>query len=96
MANYQNNMCCGRQGNMRRQSVPAGYRQNTAAAVSRPAPSCEIPAAAVDKLSGLPLAMAYVPWQEWEDVYEIGYGFQKGTIFQQLDKPFLGKGGCCS
>lgn len=42
-----------------------------------------------------PLAMAYVPRQNWNHLYEIEKGFQKGTIFEKLDKPFLGKGGCC-
>ena len=47
-----------------------------------------------DRLSGLPLAMAYVPWQRWRNVYDISKGFHRGTIFEELDKPFLGRGGC--
>lgn len=47
-----------------------------------------------DKLSEMPLAMAYVPWQKWHNIYEICKGFQRGTIFCELDKPFLGRGGC--
>lgn len=43
----------------------------------------------------LPLAMAYVPWQDWKYLYEIEKGFHRGTIFEKLDKPFLGTGGCC-
>lgn len=46
-----------------------------------------------DPLSKMPLAMAYVPWQTWEEIYEICEGFQAGTIFAQLDKQFLGRGG---
>lgn len=39
---------------------------------------------------GMPvLAMAYVPMQEWERPYELDVGFQRGTIFPSLDKPFL-------
>ena len=44
----------------------------------------------------LSLAMAYVPWQHFEEPYPICKGFVRGTIFEELDKPFLGKGGCCS
>lgn len=40
----------------------------------------------------LALAMAYVPPQEWEDLYDADIGFARGTIFQQLDKPFIGEG----
>ena len=39
----------------------------------------------------LALAMAYVPWQQWEEVYESEVGFRRGTLFAQLDKPFLGE-----
>ena len=39
------------------------------------------------------LAMAYVPWQVWRDIYEVEKGFHCGTIFQELNMPFLGKGG---
>ena len=45
--------------------------------------------------SEYPIAMAYVPWQQWRKLHDLGYGFQCGTIFQELEKPFRGKGGCC-
>ena len=38
-----------------------------------------------------PLAMAYVPNQSWDEVYDAEKGFCRGTIFPALDKPFLGK-----
>lgn len=41
-------------------------------------------------LRDFPVAMAYVPWQEWEDVCEIDEAFQIGTIFPSLNKPFVG------
>ena len=44
-------------------------------------------------LTDMPLAMAYVPWQEWRAIYEVDKGFHCGTIFEELTKPF--KGGCC-
>ena len=47
-----------------------------------------------DALDGMPIAMAYVPWQSWRHIYEAGKGFHRGTIFEELDLPFKGKGGC--
>lgn len=38
------------------------------------------------------LAMAYVPYQNWENIYDVENGFSAGTIFADLDKPFLGYG----
>lgn len=34
------------------------------------------------------VAMAYVPWQQWQRVYSMEQGFRKGTIFPDLDLPF--------
>jgi len=44
-----------------------------------------------DKDSEQVLAMAYVPWQQWEDLYDEDTALQRGTLFAQLDKPFLGR-----
>lgn len=38
--------------------------------------------------------MAYVPMTEFSDVYEAEEGFGRGTIFAELDLPFMGKGDC--
>lgn len=40
------------------------------------------------------LAMAYVPWQVWQEIYDAEKGLRRGTIFRELDKPFQGMGGC--
>lgn len=45
-----------------------------------------------ENIDSYPIAMAYVPWQQWKDVYEVGKGFRCGTIFPELYKPFLGRG----
>lgn len=42
---------------------------------------------------GLVLAMATVPMQPWETVYEPAVGLRQGTIFPGLDKPFYVTGG---
>ncbi|MBQ2747407.1 MAG: spore coat associated protein CotJA [Firmicutes bacterium] len=41
-------------------------------------------------LENLPLAMAYVPMQSWNDVYDMAEGFYAGTIFAELNLPFTG------
>ena len=37
------------------------------------------------------LAIAYVRWQELENVYEPEEAYAHGTIFPCLDKPFYGR-----
>ena len=39
-------------------------------------------------LSRFPVAMAYVPMQRWQQTYDLGLGFSRGTIFPDLDLPF--------
>ena len=34
----------------------------------------------------MPVAMAYVPWQKWQDLYDPCKGLERGTIFKELDK----------
>ena len=34
------------------------------------------------------VAMAYVPWQTYNEVYPLDHGFHTGTIFPCLDMPF--------
>ena len=51
-----------------------------------PAPLCSV--------RDCPLAMAYVPMQRWRALCAPEDGFPHGTIFEELDKPFLGKAGC--
>lgn len=46
-----------------------------------------------DPLNGMALAMAYVPWQHWNCPYDVEKALCRGTIFEDLDKPFLPKGG---
>ena len=43
----------------------------------------------------LSLAMAYVPPQSWEALYELEEGWKRGTIFQKLDMPWTVAGGGC-
>ena len=43
-----------------------------------------------------PPGMAYVPYQQWGDVYEADKGFKRGTVFPVLDLPFAPEGGDCA
>ncbi len=38
-----------------------------------------------------PVGMAYVPYQQWKNVYEPSVALDRGTVFEDLDKPFLGE-----
>ena len=40
------------------------------------------------------LAMAYVPVQHLDQVYEVDTALDRGTLFPELDKPFLAGGMC--
>ena len=50
-------------------------------------------------LEGYPLAMVYAPIQCFAELYDIDTALMQGTVFSQLDLPFMGesvmKGGCC-
>lgn len=41
------------------------------------------------------VAMAYVPWQMIDTIYEPENGYSRGTIFPELDKPLMVGGDCC-
>ena len=41
-----------------------------------------------------PIAMAYVPFQQWGETYSLDKGFERGTIFPELDFPFKPEEGC--
>lgn len=94
MANYQNNMRYGRNGNP--------YPQYSNCMNQRQMQPEKNDCGCKEKkdtftgmgMTGMPIAMAYVPWQKWRRVYDVCEGFAKGTIFQELDLPFEGRGGC--
>ena len=44
------------------------------------------------------MASVYAPLQIWRDIYDEDAGFHRGTIFKELDLPFVcgeKKGGGC-
>ena len=42
-------------------------------------------------LSGLPVAMAYVPWQSYGNLYPMNQALRSGTLFRELDLDFAGR-----
>lgn len=42
-------------------------------------------------LVGMPIAMAYVPWQRFENLYPLQQAYQNGTLFRELDLEFAGR-----
>ena len=60
-----------------------------------PAPCKEKHESMFDGLDTLPLAMGYVPCQKFRTTFELCKGFQVGTVFPELCKPFCGQRRCC-
>lgn len=64
-------------------------------------PSCDIEGDRRESwgLEGYPLAMVYSPIQRFENIYDMDTALNQGTVFKELDLPFMGesvgKGGCC-
>lgn len=88
MANYQNNRRCQRRSAQPMQPLQASPSSGGCRSRMDGCPDTHdhFPA-------DMPIAMAYVPWQRWQDLYEPCKALEHGTIFKELDKPFLGKGG---
>ncbi|MBQ3077337.1 MAG: spore coat associated protein CotJA [Clostridia bacterium] len=45
-------------------------------------------------LADVALAMVYSPEQTWNATYEPALALERGTLFPELDKPWLGEEGC--
>ena len=61
------------------------------ASVSNAASDCNMACSQAENRQPMMLAMAYVPWQKWTEVYPYDEGLKKGTIFPDLYLPFEGK-----
>ena len=46
-----------------------------------------------ENIENMPIGMAYVPWQQWKTVFDLDKALKVGTIFPELDLPFLGMRG---
>ena len=78
-----------------------GYSEALLKLMREGAPSCDLPKCD-DKgfgLDGYPLASVYAPLQSFENLYDAETALKQGTIFSELDLPFMGrtvqKGGSC-
>ena len=88
MQNFRNNVSFYNREN----SCGCGNRPDNNRPADRfPEPPCY----QMDPLGSMPLAMAYVPWQRWQNLFEADKGYHCGTIFQELRKPFDHAGGGC-
>lgn len=52
--------------------------------------SCPINKCDFSCIDDFPLAMAYIPMQKFENLYSMDEALFAGTLFKDLDKPFLG------
>ena len=68
-----------------------GRRMPVVPAMEQSAPRATEIAAEMPCLAACSLAMVYSPPQEWRAIYPVGEAIDKGTLFSELDKPFLGK-----
>lgn len=66
------------------ESMRDGYYQKTRYAGE----VFDCPENANDEVRGMPIAMAYVPWQQWGDVYTAECALAHGTVFPELVKPW--------
>lgn len=44
-----------------------------------------------DPIGDMPIAMSYVPWQDYEGIYPCEQGWKQGTIFCKLDLDFYAR-----
>lgn len=59
-----------------------------------PAPTPPVPSPNHSLCDDMVLVMSYVKKQEWDQTYEAETALERGTIFPELDLPFVGEGGC--
>ncbi len=75
-----------------------GRRTMSASHAAYPSCACNAAAAASNhqaECDDMVLAMSYMLMQDFTDLYEPEAGFPRGTVFAQLDKPFLAGGMGC-
>lgn len=100
---YPNMQAAQRQQMMRRQRPMAAGRSDAPAPQPPAAPPSQPPAGCGCgctnetgcSMDALPVAMAYVSWQNWQNVYDPETALCRGTIFPCLDLPFLAYKGAC-
>ena len=58
--------------------------------VSKDSDFCPINKYDFSCVDDFPLAMAYIPMQKFENLYSLDEALCAGTLYKDLDKPFLG------
>ena len=88
-----NNYCMNNRSQGMYYATPEKYKPNTSACPLEKSSSCgcETPIHWHD----MPIAMAYVPKQKYDKIFDLEKSLKVGTIFPELCKPFCGKGGGC-
>lgn len=77
--------CCGV-----RPSCSVPKPDCSAVPVVRPMQDCRnCPDTGVGGMEMYPVAMGYIPWQQWQPTYALDRGLARGTIFPDLDLPFV-------
>lgn len=64
---------------------------DAAAVHTMESPCCRLDSSMSAFPAETPVGMAYVPYQKWKNVYEPSVALERGTVFEDLDKPFLGE-----
>ncbi len=75
----------------REQKSQPAVTTGSAATACAGASDCNTACSQTETRQPMALAMAYVPWQRWQETYPLEEGFHRGTIFPELDLPFEGK-----
>ena len=102
MDRYQMGCGCGRpynqtcgmfrgQGNEPQNRRPAPCRETCSCKEEKKSCASDM----YEHLQHLEPAMAYVPYQEWCETFDLSCALKNGTIFPVLCKPFCGKRGGC-
>lgn len=73
----------------KRENAPQQRTQTSTAMTA--AATCDTACSQTETRQPMMLAMAYVPWQRWQETYPLEEGLHRGTIFPELDLPFEGK-----
>lgn len=75
-----------------RQPYTSWNSQQFPGASSRSEQNCQKPADSLyAHADHMPVAMAYVPFQKYQQPFDLCYALSAGTIFPDLCKPFCGK-----
>lgn len=87
----ERNAGCGRGDNMTTRDSECRCNSNSNCMkqdIMRCKDGCDKGNEPVDRMAP---GMSFVPWQQWTDIYDIDKAIERGTIFGELDKPYLGR-----